>query len=183
MLLAYKEVSRRLWPEEAAWSAAAACSKVMPCSAMKVRNFGCGRPADAVSVLALLVVDGPDAQVPIDLDDLESVQDDLIGKGSRGDDERCCAGRFRNPICARICARDATGKTEMGEMQKIRDDLAAQAWRGQGGHWRLSETAETPVVWLITQRSRVQIPPPLPRPEALSRTERGPFACGLLTDT
>ncbi len=28
---------------------------------------------------------------------------------------------------------------------------------------------------LITQRSRVQIPPPLPRPEALSRTEKGPF--------
>jgi hypothetical protein len=34
---------------------------------------------------------------------------------------------------------------------------------------------------LITQRSRVQIPPPLPRPEALSRTEKGPFACGLCT--
>jgi hypothetical protein len=31
------------------------------------------------------------------------------------------------------------------------------------------ETAETCVVWLITQRSRVQIPPPLPRPE-------GPFS-------
>jgi hypothetical protein len=28
------------------------------------------------------------------------------------------------------------------------------------------ETGETRVVWLITQRSRVQIPPPLPRPEA-----------------
>src|SRR6185312_12087777 len=41
---------------------------------------------------------------------------------------------------------------------------------------------ETRVVVLITQRSRVQIPPPLPRPEALSRTEKGPFACGLYTD-
>jgi hypothetical protein len=38
------------------------------------------------------------------------------------------------------------------------------------------------VVWLITQRSRVQIPPLLPRPEALSRTEKGPLACGLLAD-
>jgi hypothetical protein len=33
------------------------------------------------------------------------------------------------------------------------------------------------VVVLITQRSRVQIPPPLPRPEALFRTEKGPSAC------
>ena len=31
------------------------------------------------------------------------------------------------------------------------------------------ETLKTHVVWLITQRSRVQIPPPLPRPE-------GPFS-------
>lgn len=77
MLLAYKDVSRRLRPEEAPSSAAAACSKVMPCSAMKVRNTGRGRPADAVSVLAVLVVEGPDAQVPDDLDDLEPVQDDL----------------------------------------------------------------------------------------------------------
>jgi hypothetical protein len=62
----------------------------------------------------------------------------------------------------------------MAETQKTRDDLAAQAWRGQGGHWRLSETAETPVVWLITQRSRVQIPPRLlvPQARALFRWER-----------
>ena len=32
---------------------------------------------------------------------------------------------------------------------------------------------ETGVVWLITQRSRVQIPPPLPRPEALSEQRKG----------
>ena len=37
---------------------------------------------------------------------------------------------------------------------------------------------ETRVVWLITQRSRVQIPPPLPRPEALSRTEQDISADG-----
>ena len=30
-------------------------------------------------------------------------------------------------------------------------------------------------MWLITQRSRVQIPAPLPSPETLSRTERGPL--------
>ena len=55
------------------------------------------------------------------------------------------------------------------------------AWSARrAGTW---ETGETCVVWLITQRSRVQIPPPLPRPEAPSRTEKGPSACGLLTDT
>jgi len=37
-----------------------------------------------------------------------------------------------------------------------------QICRGQRGDRRLSETRETHVVWLITQRSRVQIPPPLP---------------------
>jgi hypothetical protein len=35
---------------------------------------------------------------------------------------------------------------------------------------------------LITQRSQVQILPPLPRQEALFRTGRGPFACSLCTD-
>jgi hypothetical protein len=44
--------------------------------------------------------------------------------------------------------------------------------RGRG------ESAWTGAGLLITQRSRVQIPPPLPRPEALSRTEKGPSACG-----
>jgi len=37
------------------------------------------------------------------------------------------------------------------------------------------ETREAHVVWLITQRSEVQILPPLPRPEALFRIGRGPF--------
>ncbi len=80
------------------------------------------------------------------------------------------------PICARICARDTAGQAGTGEMQKARGDFMPQVRRGQRGDWRLPETAETNVVWLITQRSRVQIPPPLPRPEALSRTEKGPSA-------
>src|ERR1700755_1533615 len=58
----------------------------------------------------------------------------------------------------------------------------AQVCRGQRGDRRPSETGETHVLRLITQRSRVQIPPPLPRPEALSRTEKGPSACSLCTD-
>ena len=57
----------------------------------------------------------------------------------------------------------------------------SQVYRGQRVHQRPGETTETRVVWLITQRSRVQIPHPLPRPEALSRTERGPSASGLCT--
>jgi len=59
------------------------------------------------------------------------------------------------------------------------EDFEPQVCRGQRDDRRLPETAKTRVVWLITQRSRVQIPPPLPRPEALFRTGRGPLACGL----
>jgi hypothetical protein len=42
--------------------------------------------------------------------------------------------------------------------------------RGQYGDLRLPETTETVVVVLITQRSRVQVPPPLPT------KARGPFS-------
>ena len=90
--------------------------------------------------------------------------------------------RFSDLICARICARDATGRVETWETQRTRHERPPSVRRGQRGDQRPRETPETHVVWLITQRSRVQIPPPLPRPEALSRTEKGPSACGLLTD-
>src|SRR5207247_2903502 len=84
--------------------------------------------------------------------------------------------RFRNLICARICARDAAGRAETGETQRTRNERPPFVRRGQRGDQRRSETAETHVVWLITQRSRVQIPPPLPRPEAFSRTGKGSSA-------
>jgi len=48
--------------------------------------------------------------------------------------------------------------------------LICPVHRGHHTRERRPETAETRVVWLITQRSEVQILPPLPRPEALSRT-------------
>jgi len=64
----------------------------------------------------------------------------------------------------------------MGETHKARQDLALQIIRGQRGDGRLSETGETYVVWLITQRSEVQILPPLLSQEALSRTEKGPLS-------
>src|SRR6266487_4183771 len=84
-----------------------------------------------------------------------------------------------NQICARICARDAVGQVETREMRRDPPRILTPVRRGQHGDLRPPGTAETRVVWLITQRSRVQIPPPLPRPEALPRTEKGPSACGL----
>ena len=69
--------------------------------------------------------------------------------------------------------RDRLKRRRQGRSEKT---SSRKACRGQRGRQRRSETPETKVVWLITQRSRVQIPPPLPRPEALSRTEKGPFA-------
>ncbi len=58
------------------------------------------------------------------------------------------------------------------------------ARRGQHARQRLPETAETHVVWLITQRSRVQIPPPLPSLQfrGLFRSWKGPSACAVCTE-
>jgi len=94
---------------------------------------------------------------------------------------RVCAdvsGRIANrqvsdQFCKPICKPDAAGQAETGETQKAGDDLAPYVCRGQYGDMRPPETAETRVVWLITQRSRVQIPPPLPRPEAGSEQGSG----------
>src|SRR5215472_16096693 len=76
----------------------------------------------------------------------------------------------KRPICARICARDMAGQDETGETQKTREDFMPHVCRGQRGNQRQGEPAETNVVWLITQRSRVQIPPPL-----LVTAGQGPF--------
>ena len=90
--------------------------------------------------------------------------------------------QVKTPFCKPICKPDAAGRTETRETQQTPEDLTPQAGRGQRGDRRPDETAETAVVWLITQRSRVQIPPPLPRPEALSRTENRLLAWLVLTD-
>jgi len=84
----------------------------------------------------------------------------------------------RNPqammrFCKPICKPNAARRLEIGETQKARDDFAPHVCPGQGGDQRLPETPETHVVWLITQRSRVQIPPPLPKPEAGSEHGSG----------
>jgi hypothetical protein len=81
-------------------------------------------------------------------------------------------------ICAHICARDAAGQAETRENQKDSDGFMPHVRRGQRGDRRLPKTAETDVVRLITQRSRVQIPPPLPVSAAQGPLPagRGPFA-------
>src|SRR5271169_5148140 len=60
----------------------------------------------------------------------------------------------------------------------------AAAVLGQHGNYRLLETAEMPVVWLMTQRSRVQIPPPLliSQVRGLFRSWKGPSACAVCTE-
>jgi len=83
------------------------------------------------------------------------------------------AGRL---ICARICARDVAGQAETGETQKAREDSIPQVCRGQRGDQGRPETAETNVVWLITQRSEVQILPPLPGKTAPGTSFQGPFS-------
>ena len=85
--------------------------------------------------------------------------------------------QIRSLLCKPICKPDAAGPAETGETQKAGDDLAPYVCRGQYGDLRLPETVETHVVWLITQRSRVQIPPPLliSAGRALSRQGEGLF--------
>jgi len=84
--------------------------------------------------------------------------------------------KIKSPFCKPICKPDAAGQLETGETEPTERDGIWPVRRGHRARQRLPGTPETQVVWLITQRSRVQIPPPLPRPEALSRTEKGPSA-------
>ena len=65
--------------------------------------------------------------------------------------------RSRTASVNRFVNRDAAGQPETGETQNARGDLMPQVCRGQRGDRGLSETGETLVVWLITQRSEVQI--------------------------
>ena len=79
-------------------------------------------------------------------------------------------------FCKPICKPDAARQYETGEPEPTERHGICPVCRGRPPRDRRPETAETGAVWLITQRSRVQIPPPLPRPEALFRTGRGPLA-------
>ena len=110
---------------------------------------------------------GSDALVPVERG---------LGPGAGRTNQQ--AGRL---ICARICARDAAGHAET---QEAWYDFMPQVCRGQRGERRLSKTGETYVVVLITQRSRVQIPPPLPslQVRGLFRSWKGPSACAVCTE-
>jgi hypothetical protein len=107
---------------------------------------------------------------------------DTVQRDSHGRAEWCGNLQIIRLFCKPICKPDAARQRETGETEPTEQDRICPVRRGHHARERQSETGETHVVWLITQRSRVQIPPPLPRPEALSRTEKGPSACGLCTD-
>ena len=81
--------------------------------------------------------------------------------------------RINSLFCKPICKPDAARQLETGETDPTERDGTGPVRRGHYVRERLPGTSETNVVWLITQRSRVQIPPPLPRPEALSRQRKG----------
>jgi hypothetical protein len=103
----------------------------------------------------------------------------VTGGEPTGRERACsCPSKRRKPevknrFCKPICKPDAVGQAEMGEMQKAGDDFTPEVGRGQRGDQRLPETAETHVGRLITQRSRVQIPPPLPRQRPSFEQEEG----------
>jgi hypothetical protein len=81
-------------------------------------------------------------------------------------------------LCTDLCTRRGESRRDGGDAKHSAQTCATR-------HPRSTQPRGTPrggrdvVVWLVTQRSRVQIPPPLPRPDALSRTEKRPLACGL----
>jgi hypothetical protein len=76
--------------------------------------------------------------------------------------ERSGNQQVRHEFCKPICKPDAAGWVKMGETPTLEVD-PRHIRRGQHDHRRPRETAETHVVWLITQRSQVQLMPPLPR--------------------
>jgi hypothetical protein len=74
--------------------------------------------------------------------------------------------QIKSLLCKPICKPDATRQPETGETEPTERDGICPVHRGHRTRKRQPETGKTQVVWLISQRSRVQIPPPLPRPEA-----------------
>jgi hypothetical protein len=76
-------------------------------------------------------------------------------------------------FCKLICKPDAARQHETGETEPTERDGIGLVRRVHHARERLPGTPETHVVWLITQRSRVQIPPPL-----LISAVQGPFPAG-----
>jgi hypothetical protein len=104
------------------------------------------------------------------------------GTRPQGRSEKRAKPQASSGICKRICKRDSAARPETGETPRADGDGAEPIVRGQRHHRRRPETAETYVVLLITQRSQVQILPPLPSSEAGSELRIRPLACLVLTD-
>jgi hypothetical protein len=62
-------------------------------------------------------------------------------------------------LCKPICKPDTARQRETGETEPTEREGVSPIRRGRRGCERRPETSKTRVVWLITQRSRVQIPP------------------------
>jgi len=62
-------------------------------------------------------------------------------------------------FCEPTCKPDTPRQLETGETDPTERDGSCPVRRGHCARERHPETGETHVVWLITQRSRVQIPP------------------------
>ena len=89
---------------------------------------------------------------------------------ARGQNPQGCRGRRGKPqinrlFCKPTCKPDAARQLETRETQPTEREVICPVRGGHRTRERLPETWETYVVWLITQRSRLQIPPPLLRPE------------------
>jgi hypothetical protein len=76
-------------------------------------------------------------------------------------------------FCKPNCKRDAARQDGTGETEPTERDGICHVRRGHRTRERLPGTTKTRVVWLITQRSRVQIPPRL-----LVSAGQGPFSVG-----
>ena len=97
------------------------------------------------------------------------------------------SGRAQEPqlnrlFCKPICKPNAARQDETGETEPMERDGNGPVRRGRRGRARRPEMSETHVVWLITQRSQVQILPPLlvSAGKALPLPGEGPFACRAL---
>ena len=86
-----------------------------------------------------------------------------VGLAGRCQGEECGKLQINRLFCKPICKPDAARQRGKGETEPTERDVTRPVRRGHRNRERLPETAETRVVWLITQRSRVQIPPPLQR--------------------
>ena len=87
--------------------------------------------------------------------------------------------------CKPICKPDAARQPETGETEPTERDGVYPVRRGNRTRERRLETGETHVVVLITQRSRVQIPPryQFPQVKALSQLGEGLCVPGTVVKT